>query len=98
MVADAPKGLPSDSPQPKADVGERSWVLRPLVFASFALAALSVVFSALALLFAGEFYRRFAAPTISSANYVPISSTIPRFLSNPCKAWRLVGRLRKTAS
>lgn len=53
MVADAPKGLPSDSPQPKADVGERSWVLRPLVFASFALAALSVVFSALALLFAG---------------------------------------------
>jgi hypothetical protein len=52
MVADAPKGLPSDSPQPKADVGERPWGLRPLVFASFALAGLSVVFSALALLFA----------------------------------------------
>ncbi|ACP22315.1 hypothetical protein NGR_b08590 (plasmid) [Sinorhizobium fredii NGR234] len=52
MVADAPKDLPSVSPEPNADTGKRSWGLRPLVFASFALAGLSAVFSALALLFA----------------------------------------------
>ncbi|MEY9629015.1 protein-disulfide isomerase [Sinorhizobium fredii] len=52
MVADAPKDFPSGSPEPNADVGKRSWGMRPLVFGSFALAGLSVVFSALALLFA----------------------------------------------
>jgi len=52
MVADAPKDLPAGSPEPNSVTGKRSRGMRPLVFASFALAGLSVVFSALALLFA----------------------------------------------
>ncbi|WFU88726.1 DsbA family protein [Rhizobium sp. CC1099] len=52
MVADAPKDLPSGSPVSNPDIGKRPGGLRPLVFASFTLAGLSVVFSALALLFA----------------------------------------------
>ncbi len=52
MVADARKDLASGSPKPNANTGKQSPGLRALVFASFALAGLSVVLSALALLFA----------------------------------------------
>lgn len=52
MVADAPKDVASGSPEPNASTGKQSRGLRALVFATFALAGLSVVFSALALLFA----------------------------------------------
>jgi protein-disulfide isomerase len=52
MVADAPKDVASGSPEPKASTGKQSRGLRALVFVTFALAGLSVVFSALALLFA----------------------------------------------
>jgi protein-disulfide isomerase len=52
MVADAPKDLASGSPEPNVNTGKQARGLRTLVFASFALAGLSVVFSALALLFA----------------------------------------------
>ncbi|CAN7661989.1 DsbA family protein [Pararhizobium sp. LjRoot255] len=52
MVADAPKELASGSPEPNANTGKQSRGLKALVFTSFALAGLSVVFSALALLFA----------------------------------------------
>ncbi|CAN7440889.1 DsbA family protein [Pararhizobium sp. LjRoot235] len=52
MVADGPKDLASGSPEPNANTGKQSRGLRALVLATFALAGLSVVFSALALLFA----------------------------------------------
>ncbi|WP_018234696.1 DsbA family protein [Ensifer sp. BR816] len=60
MVAD-PQDSSSDSLEPGTATGRRGWSLRPLVFCSFALAALSAVLSAVALLYAAGVLPPFRA-------------------------------------